>query len=87
VRHEQSRITVSQPDQPMPLVLPQSNTTGSVIRIPVEPRTVGDHIRKRRLSLRMHQKDVVHQIGVDNARVCNSRRRTRRSRNCATCRL
>jgi hypothetical protein len=53
---KQSRTTVtyrfSQPDQPMPLVLPQSYSTGRVIRIPVAPQTVGDHIRKRRVKPR-----------------------------------
>src|SRR5262249_16225532 len=34
------------PDQAMPLVLPQSYSAGSVIQIPAEPQTVGDHIRK-----------------------------------------
>ncbi len=41
----------SQPDQPMPLVLPQSYSATRVIRIPVQPQTVGDHIRRRRLAL------------------------------------
>jgi site-specific DNA recombinase len=72
---KQSRITVtyrfSEPDQPMPLVLPQSYSTGRVIRIPVAPQTVGDHIRKRRLGLKMLQKDVAEQLGVDKTSVFN----------------
>jgi hypothetical protein len=28
---------------------------GSVFRMPIEPKTIGDHIRKRRLSLQMLQ--------------------------------
>jgi DNA-binding XRE family transcriptional regulator len=48
----------------MPLVMPQSYSTGSVIRIPLEPNTVGDHIRKRRLSLKLLQKDAAKQIGA-----------------------
>ena len=72
---KQTKITVtyrfSQPDQPMPLVLPQSYSAGSVIRIPTEPQTVGDHIRRRRLALKMLQRDVAEQIGVDKTSVFN----------------
>jgi site-specific DNA recombinase len=72
---KQTRITVtyrfSQPDQPMPLVLPQSYSTGRVIRIPVALQTVGDHIRKRRLALKMLQKDVAGQLGVNKTSVFN----------------
>jgi hypothetical protein len=42
---KQTRTTVnhrfSEPDQPMPLILPESYSTGRVIRIPVAPQTVG----------------------------------------------
>jgi transcriptional regulator with XRE-family HTH domain len=72
---KQSRTTVtyrfSEPNQPMPLVLPQSYSTGRVIRIPVAPQTVGDHIRKKRLGLKLLQKDVAKQIGVDKTSVFN----------------
>jgi site-specific DNA recombinase len=72
---KQTRTTVtyrfSQPDQPTPLVLPQSYSTGRVIRIPVTPQTVGDHIRRKRLALKMHQKDVAEQLGVDKTSVFN----------------
>jgi site-specific DNA recombinase len=65
---KQSKATVtyrfSQPEQGMPLILPQSYDTGSVIRIPVEPHTIGDHVRRRRLSLKMLQREVGEQIGV-----------------------
>jgi transcriptional regulator with XRE-family HTH domain len=71
---KQAEITVtyrfSQPGQPMPLVLPQSYSTGSV-RIPIVPQTVGDHIRKRRLGLKMFQKDVAAEIGVDVTSIRN----------------
>jgi DNA-binding XRE family transcriptional regulator len=71
----QTRTTVtyrfSQPDQPMAMVLPQSYSTGRVIRIPVKPQTVGDHIRKRRLSLKLFQKDVAEQLGVDSTSIPN----------------
>jgi len=72
---KQNRITVtyrfSQPDQPMPLALPQSYSTGRVIRIPVAPHTVGDHIRKRRLGLKLLQREVAEQLGVDKTSVFN----------------
>ena len=72
---KQTKTTVtyrfSQPDQPMPLVLPQSYSSGSVIRIPTEPHTVGDHIRRRRLGLKMLQRDAAAQIGVDKTTVFN----------------
>lgn len=61
----------SQPDQPMPLVLPQSYSPGRVIQIPVQPQTVGDHIRRRRLALKMLQKDVAKQLGVNEKSVHN----------------
>jgi transcriptional regulator with XRE-family HTH domain len=71
----QTRTTVtyrfSQPDQPMPLVLPQSYSTGRVIRIPVKPHTVGDHIRKRRLVLKLFQKDVAERLGVEKTSTAN----------------
>ncbi len=60
----------SQPDQATPLVLPQSYS-GSVIRIPTQPQTVGDHVRRRRLALKMLQKDVATKIGVTESSVFN----------------
>jgi site-specific DNA recombinase len=72
---KQAEITVtyrfSEPDQPMPVVLPQSYSSGAVIRIPVQPQTVGDHIRLRRLGLKLFQKDVADQLGVDKTSVFN----------------
>jgi hypothetical protein len=67
---KQNRITVTylfcQPDQAMPLALPQSYSTGRVIWIPVTPQTVGHHIRKKRLGLKMLQKDVAEQLARDH---------------------
>ena len=60
-----------EPDQPMPLVLPQTYSAVRVIRIPVQPQTVGDHLRKRRLGLKMFQKEVAEQLGVDKTTVHN----------------
>ena len=72
---KQTKTTVtyrfSQPDQPMPLVLPQSYSTGRVVRIPTNSNTIGDHIRRRRLGLKLLQRDVAEQIGVDGTSVFN----------------
>jgi transcriptional regulator with XRE-family HTH domain len=70
---KQTRTTVtyrfSQPGQPMPLVLPQSYNTGRIIRVPTELNTIGDHIRKRRLGLKMLQREVAERIGVGETSV------------------
>ena len=72
---KQSKITVtyrfSQPNQPRPVFPPQSYSSGRVVRIPTEPKTVGDHIRRRRLGLKMLQREVAEQIGVVVASICN----------------
>jgi transcriptional regulator with XRE-family HTH domain len=60
----------------MPLVLPQSYSTGRVIRIPTEPHSIGDHIRRRRLGLKMLQREVAEQIGVCEPSVFNWERNT-----------
>ncbi len=54
----------SQPGRPMPLVLPQSYNPGRAIRIPAELNTVGDHIRRERLDLKMLQREAAEQIGA-----------------------
>jgi transcriptional regulator with XRE-family HTH domain len=54
----------------MPLVLPQSYS-GAVIRIPTQPQSVGDHLRRRRLGLKMLQRDVAARIGVTESSVFN----------------
>lgn len=44
---------------------------------PREPKTLGDHLRKRRLDLGLLQKDVATEIGVDLKTLCNwERQRT-----------
>jgi transcriptional regulator with XRE-family HTH domain len=72
---KQTKTTVtykfSQPDQPMPVVLPQSYNAGAVIRIPTEPHTIGDHIRRERLARRMFQREVAEEIGVDTTSIFN----------------
>jgi transcriptional regulator with XRE-family HTH domain len=72
---KQARIVTTyrfaEPSQPMPLVLAQSYITGKVVRIPVEPKTIGDHIRRRRLELKLLHKDVAKQLGVCQPSVYN----------------
>lgn len=72
---KQTKTTVtyrfSQPDQPTPQVLLQSYAAGRVVRIPAQPQTVGDHIRRRRLGLKMLQREVAEQLGVDKTTVFN----------------
>ena len=71
----QNKIMVSyrfsEPGEPAHLVLPQAYSTGAVVRIPVEPKTVGDHIRKKRLSLKLLQKQVAQTLGVNTTSVYN----------------
>ena len=72
----QARITVayrfSEPDQPMALALPQAyGSTGLVIRIPTQPETVGDHIRKRRLGLKMLQRETAERLEVTESSLWN----------------
>ena len=38
---------------------------------PQELKTLGDHLRKRRLDLGLYQRDVAQCLGVDEATVCN----------------
>jgi transcriptional regulator with XRE-family HTH domain len=70
---KQTKTTVtyrfSQPGQPMKLVLPQSYDTGRVVRILTEVNTVGDHIRRKRLDLKMLQREVAERIGVGQTSV------------------
>jgi transcriptional regulator with XRE-family HTH domain len=71
---KQSAITAtyrfSQPDA-LPLVLPQSYSTGRVVRIPTLPQTVGDHIRLKRLGLKMIRRDLAEQMGVNMTSIAN----------------
>jgi transcriptional regulator with XRE-family HTH domain len=73
VRHAKITVTYrfSQPGQAMPLVLPKSYSPNTSVRVPMELRTIGDHIRRRRLGLRMKQKQVAEQIGVNTCNIFN----------------
>ncbi|MBE0657624.1 MAG: recombinase family protein [Bryobacteraceae bacterium] len=71
----QTRTTISyrfsQPDHPLMIVLPQVHVHGTVVRIPTDPKTVGDHLRRRRLELKLLQRDVAARIGADESSVFN----------------
>ena len=42
-----------------------------MIRIPAEPQTIGDHIRRRRLARKMLQREFAEQLGVTESCVFN----------------
>ena len=60
----------AQPGQAMAVTLPKTYS-GGVVRMPAELKTIGDHVRKRRIALKLRQKDVAERIGVDVTSVCN----------------
>ena len=55
VKHAKITVTYrfSQPGPAMPLTLPRSLSPNTSVRVPMELRTIGDHIRERRLGLRL----------------------------------
>jgi site-specific DNA recombinase len=72
---QQSEIVItyrfSQPDEPAALVLPRSHHLNSHNRAPEELNTLGDHLLRRRLVLKLLQRQVAEQLGVDKASVAN----------------
>ena len=46
---------------------PQARDTG----YPANPATLGEHLRKRRIDLKLFQKDIARIIGVDEASIWN----------------
>jgi site-specific DNA recombinase len=72
---QQSEITItyrfSKPDEPAALVLPRSYRLGNRNRAPEQLNTLGDHLLRRRLTLKLLQKQVAKQLGVDEASVYN----------------
>jgi site-specific DNA recombinase len=70
----QPRVTVRYRfDRPNELerVVPPQEYLRHPIRIPSKPETVGDHIRLRRLKLKMIQKDVAKRLGVETPSIHN----------------
>jgi transcriptional regulator with XRE-family HTH domain len=72
---QQSEITIeyrfSQPNEPAALVLPRSHRLGTQSRIPEKLETIGDHLLRRRLTLKMLQRQVAKQLEVNVASIVN----------------
>ena len=72
---QQSEITIeyrfSQPNEPAALVLPRSHRLGTRSRIPEKLETIGDHLLRRRLALKLLQRDVAKQLAVNVASIVN----------------
>jgi transcriptional regulator with XRE-family HTH domain len=72
---QQSEITISyrfsQLDEPAALVLPRSHRLNNRNQPPKELNTLGDHLLRRRLVLKLLQREVAEQIGVDKASIAN----------------
>jgi transcriptional regulator with XRE-family HTH domain len=72
---QQSEVVItyrfSQPDEPAALVLPRSHRLSNRQQPPEELNTVGDHLRRRRLVLKLLQRQVAAQLGVTKASIYN----------------
>jgi site-specific DNA recombinase len=72
---QQSEVVItyrfSQPDEPSALVLPRSHRLNNRKQPPEELNTLGDHLRRRRLVLKLLQRQVAEQLGVDKASIYN----------------
>src|ERR1019366_2932428 len=55
----------------MPIVVTQAHTGNARVRVPTELRTIGDHIRRKRLTLKLTQEQVAERLGVTTASVYN----------------
>jgi site-specific DNA recombinase len=70
----QTEITItyrfSQPNQPAALVLPRAHRIRSRPNPPEKLETIGDHLLRRRLALKLFQRQAAEQIGAD---VCSLR--------------
>jgi site-specific DNA recombinase len=71
----QSEITItyrfSQPNEAAALVLPRSHSLTSRTRLPEKLETLGDHLFRRRLALKLLQRQVAAQLGVHKATIHN----------------
>ncbi len=72
---QQSEITITyrftQPDEPAALVLPRLHRISSRNRPPEQLNTLGDHLLRRRLTLKLPQRQVAEQIGVKECSISN----------------
>jgi transcriptional regulator with XRE-family HTH domain len=71
----QSKITVTyrfaEPGETSALVLPRAHDLGSRTLPPEKLETLGDHMRRRRLMLKLIQTQVAAQIGVEKTSIHN----------------
>ena len=71
----ESKITVTyrfaQPNEAAMLLLPREHAVNSHTRPPEKLETLGDHLRRRRLTLKLIQRQVAEQIGVDKTSIHN----------------
>jgi transcriptional regulator with XRE-family HTH domain len=72
---QQSQITVTyrfaDPNEAAPAVLPLSHHLTSRTRPPEKLETIGDHLRRKRLMLKLLQRQVAEQFGVNTATIHN----------------
>ena len=72
---QQSEVTITyrfgQPTEPAALVLPKLHRLNSRQRPVEQLNNLGDHLLRRRLTLKLLQRDVAEQIGVDKASIAN----------------
>ncbi len=72
---QQSEITIvyrfSRPEEPAALVLPRSHRLSNRNRVPEKLETLGDHLLRRRLTLKLLQRHVAEQLGVDKTSIYN----------------
>lgn len=61
----------SEPDKAFPLVLPQAYCEMRTVRMPQTLVTIGGHIRRRRVGLKLVQRKVAEQIGTTKETVYN----------------
>jgi len=68
----QARVTVTyrfEKANELKRVVPPQAYLPAPIRIPVKPKTVGDHLRLRRLKLKLLQKEVAERLGCDKGTI------------------
>ena len=72
---QQSEIVItyrfSQPHEPAALVLPRLHRLSSRKQPPEQLNTLADHLLRRRLTLKLLQRQVAEQLGVDKMSVAN----------------
>ena len=62
---DHDHVSLQQPNEPAALVLPRQHRLTSRNRVPEKLETLADHLLRRRLTLKLLQRQVAKQIGVD----------------------